>query len=520
MRPPLDSVTPKRPGRRAEPTDPLARSFELRRRGDFAGAARELRRAEALDPSDTTIALNFASCLIRTREPQAARERFLKVLAAEPDHAEARYGLGVALTLLGDNAAARREFQRAVELSPAHAPALGALAFALHRDGESAEARALAERAIALSPGLVDAAMVLAKLDAADGEHGAVERRARALIARPEIGAKNRATALLLLGDALDGQGDYDRAFEAYQTGKAEFGRLYARAFDGDRSARALAERAYERLASAPPSPAWTPRGTPLAGAPRQHVFLMGFARSGTTLLEQVLGAHPDVVDLDEQPTLADTQRDFLEASDGPERLQRLDDADRTARRETYWASVRSFGVEPEAKVFVDKQPLAGLMLPAISVLFPEAKVLFAVRDPRDVVLSCFRRGFEMNPAMYEFTGLERAARFYDAAMRFSALARERSALGVHEVRYERLVADFEAETRAVCGFLGLDWSEETGRFAEHARARRIRTPSAAQVTRGLYAGGAGQWRNYRQAMQPVLPILAPWVARWGYATE
>jgi hypothetical protein len=104
--------------------------------------------------------------------------------------------------------------------------------------------------------------------------------------------------------------------------------------------------------------------------------------------------------------------------------------------------------------------------------------------------------------------------------MRMAMLVRERGLLEAHEVRYERLVEDFEAEVRSACAFLGLDWREEMRGFAEHARTRRIKTPSADQVVRGLYAGAAGGWRRYRAALEPVLPILAPWVERFGYPTD
>lgn len=538
MRAPLDFLIapdrrePAEPSRRASgvqdvaapvAADLVAAASDLRRRGDHRGAARELARAEALAPGDRSIAFDLAACLTMSGEPAQACDRFLKVLDGEPDHVEARYGLGVALSILGRRAAARLEFERTVELDPSHAPTLGALAFALHEAGETARARELAERAVALAPGRTEARVVLAKLAAADLDHPALEAHARALLARPETGPDNHALAWLLLGDALDGRGDYARAFAAYAAGKAEQRRLYAPRFGREAgSARDVAERALARFAAHPlphrPRPA--PGPGPGSEAPRRHAFLLGFPRSGTTLLEQVLDAHPDVVSLEEAPTLGDTQQVFMEAEDGFARLAGLSDARWTARRRAYWARVRGLGVEPAGKVFVDKLPLATLGLPAISVLFPEAKILFAIRDPRDVVLSCLRRSFQMNRAMYEFTDLERAARFYDVTMRTAVLARERCALDVHEVRYERLVADFEGETRALCAALGVEWSAEMRGFSERARVREIKTPSAPQVARGLYTGAAGHWRRYRDALQPVLPLLQPWVERFGYPPQ
>jgi len=187
-------------------------------------------------------------------------------------------------------------------------------------------------------------------------------------------------------------------------------------------------------------------------------------------------------------------------------------------QRDAYWTAVRSYGVEPRGRVFIDKMPLASVALPLIAKLFPNARILFARRDPRDVVLSCFRRRFGMNASMYQLLTLEGAARYYDAVMRLSELTRELLPLPAHEVHYESLVDDFERTARAACEFLGVEWDEGMADFAAKARDRGISTPSAAQVARGLNREGQGSWRRYREQMAPVLPLLQPWVERFGYA--
>jgi hypothetical protein len=122
-----------------------------------------------------------------------------------------------------------------------------------------------------------------------------------------------------------------------------------------------------------------------------------------------------------------------------------------------------------------------------------------------------------MNPAMYQLLTLEGAAAYYDAVMRLSELYRELLPLPQHLVRYESLVEDFEGTARAACDFIGLEWDEAMREFAAKARSRGISTPSAAQVARGLNREGQGVWHRYRQHMAPVLPILEPWVRRFGY---
>ncbi len=165
----------------------------------------------------------------------------------------------------------------------------------------------------------------------------------------------------------------------------------------------------------------------------------------------------------------------------------------------------------------VDQSPLNTLHLPIIAKLFPEARVVFAVRDPRDTVLGCFRQRFVVNVYLYEFLSLEGSARFYDLTMRLAEMYREALPLRFLDVRNEDVVADFDGRTRALCDYLGLEWEEGLRNFSRGARERRISTPSALQVARGLNADGIGRWRSYAKEMEPVLSLLQPWVERFGY---
>jgi hypothetical protein len=250
----------------------------------------------------------------------------------------------------------------------------------------------------------------------------------------------------------------------------------------------------------------------------RAHVFLVGFPRSGTTLLEQVLAAHPDVTAMEERTCLVDSAIAFFGANADLGRLAALSDAELEPWRQAYWGRVAEAGDMPSSPVFVDKMPLNSVFLPLIAKLFPAAKIILALRDPRDVVLSCFRRRFAMNPGMYEFTTLATAAAYYVAVMRLIAVYRGKLALDVAETRHESLVTDFEGETRRLCDFLGLSWLPEMTSFAGRAGARNIDTPSSAQVARGLSDAGVAQWRRYEAELKLVLPVLAPFVRQFGYS--
>jgi hypothetical protein len=294
---------------------------------------------------------------------------------------------------------------------------------------------------------------------------------------------------------------------------------LYASNYAGKPGPRQASEIVSALLASSP-SDAF--KFAPVAatpGGPRSHVFLVGFFRSGTTLLEQVLAMNVDVVTLDEQDVLAEAAQSYLTSESGFRKLAGLQEPELKALRDTYWKRVRDAGLTVSGKVFIDKLPLNTVKLPLIAKLFPDAKIIFAIRDPRDVVLSCFRRHFQINAAMFEFLQLEGAAEFYSAVMRTGMLCREKLDLPVHEHRYEDMVADFDKTISKLCDFIGIEWSNDMRDFYTRPLPT-VRTPSAAQIRRPMNSDSAGAWRRYRNHLGPILPLLRSWVERLGYPAE
>ncbi len=253
---------------------------------------------------------------------------------------------------------------------------------------------------------------------------------------------------------------------------------------------------------------------------PSQHVFLIGFPRSGTTLLENILVGHPDIVALQEKNLLSPAAGEFLSSDTGRKRLAAASDAELEPHRVRYWQAVKSYGADVAGKIFIDNHHLNATKFLTVPKLFPEARVIFAIRDPRDVVLSCFRLDFVMNPSTFELLTLERAARYYDSVMSLSRNYRRMFTLPWLDVRHETLVGDFKSEVERLCAFLDIEPHPAMENFAERARGRAISTASANQVRRGLNADGIGTWRHYREELAPVLPLLAPWVEAFGYPAD
>lgn len=505
-----------------------------------------------------------ADAAIRQRQPESpaetsASERIEAALArAEynvrraPFDVAAWSRLAEALLVVRRTMDALSAWDRALALAPAAPNALCGKARALQSLGRLDEARALYGQVLALEPGRFDAEFGLARLAAEAGLWAEADRRvatldaqypdtpgllwlaARAALGRgdvvaaqsrlaalsrdPRLGLEQRADALLMLAEALDAAGRRPEAFEAVVAGKAIQRRLFA-----ERAAsREGAVHRYERIAAwfstADPAP-WqaAPAMGPAPGRPAVHAFLVGFPRSGTTLLEQALAGHPQVSALEEAPTLAAAHAEFMGSPEGLERLARLSPQEAELWRTHYWAEVAAHGVDDPRQMFLDKAPAGTVDLPLVAKLFPEARILFAVRDPRDVVLSCLRNNFQLNAMTYAFTDLQETAACYAAVMAMAEIYRSVLPLNWFDVRHETLVADFEPGLASICAFLGLEPDPAMADVGATARTRSVRTPSARQVRAGLNLAGVGRWRPYAPALAPVMPALAPWIDRFDY---
>ena len=487
--------------------------------GQHDAASARLDAARRDDPKSPEPSTIFGEVLVGVGRSVEALPVFEQALALDPAYPHALYGRGRARQGTGDLDGAKADFAKTLERAPDHVGALAQLADLAARAGDSVVARDYAARAHAGDPHEPVSNLALVSADLVDGQFFDAEQRARRLLASGRLSAHNAAIVLGQLGDALDGQIRQDEAFDAYTQSNEGLRTVYAKAFARPEEHSPLGHaRRLIRYFENTPEALWTAASEGSPGPARMHVFLVGFPRSGTTLLEQVLASHPDVTALEEKTCLEDAVRAFFIDDAGLERLKVATDAELEPLRAAYWKRVAEHGVEPQGRVFVDKMPLNTVLLPLIVRLFPDARVLFAVRDPRDVALSCFRRRFGMNPAMYQMLTLKGAAEYYDAVLTLATLYHDRLPLDVHEVRYERLVESFEAEARAAAAFIGIDWIEGMADFADTARARAVNTPSSQQVARGLYQEGAGQWRAYADKLAPVMPILGPWVDRLGYA--
>ena len=495
----------------------VARARWLQLNNYHVEALNEFQQALHLAPRNADLLDEIGLALLGLGRIGKAMSAFDASIGIAPARAQTYYHKGCACSAAGESGQALRAHERAIALEPGHVDALAAAAAIAARAGDTAKANAFAEKALRLNPGNPTATIARAMCHLQGGQFDFAETRLAALLGELHAKDQTRALALGLLADALDGQGRTEAAFEAYAEKNSILTDLYVARFAGPSRLLSRLDRLIVQMEGpSPMMPAGDP--APLRSAARGHVFLLGFMRSGTTLLEHVLATDPNVEALEERETLAGVVPGYLGADPENYSLPSGDGLDRA--RDEYWRRVLGFGANPLGKTFIDKQPFNTLYLPLIARLFPSAKIVFLVRDPRDVILSCFRRHLEIKPTTFELLDLAGAARFYDRVMHFAELCRAKLSLNVFECRYEDMISDFDNVVPAICRFVGADWSASMGKFDVRARSRNFRSVSGIQVRKGLYFEGIGQWSRYKTQLAPIIPLLKPWIMRFGYDAD
>lgn len=480
----------------------------------------DYQKASALAPADVGIFDAIAICAFKANAFDQSIAAFDAAIALQPRSANLHYRRGLVLAQAGDDKSAQEAYEAALAIAPEFVDAMSSLSLVFARRGETERARILATDALVLAPADLNAAITLAQVDLSEHQYARAEEQLNSLLGGNLLPPDARAPVLAMLGDALDGQQRYAEAIAAYTRQNAALDRMYpphqanASAFDFVRRCMTYFENET--------SDRWciSDDGEELENTASGHVFLLGFMRSGTTLLQQILAVNPDVVALDERGLLGDTAEKYMAGTRGLDCLAELGGTELARERKLYWERARKHVPNLSGKILVDKQPMNTDKFPLISKLFPRARVLFVLRDPRDVVFSCFRRNFTITATQYEFLTLERCAHYYAAMMQLTEIYREKLCLNLLECRYEDIVTDFDNRVQGACEFVGIKWSDSMRRFNETAPMPALLSPSTQQVRRPLFREGIGYWRRYADELKTVFPILDPWIVKFGYPRD
>lgn len=491
----------------------------LAARGETPRAVAELRRVLGFVMGPPQLLERMGAEMLQV-DPLAplAEVAFARWSEIEPASAMAIARQGAAASAQRAFDRAEPLFQRAIAMDPAAVWPRAQLAGMLERTNRLDEAEQAAQAAVDVEPRSAGARLVLGqvqrRLGKLDEARASLEQALAAGDGAKSLGPRLEMRIRTELGFTLDQLGEFDAAFEHFTAAQATWLTLPAPS-RVDLNAYPARMAAYRALIESADFGSW-PRERP-AGSRPAPVFFVGFPRSGTTLLEQLLGAHSQIVAAEEEPFLARAIEELAQQGVAmPGGLADLGEPQRAALEARYWElAERSLG-PLDGRVLLDKLPLTIIELPAVLRVFPDAKVLVALRDPRDCTLSSFMQEFGANIGMVHTHSLEATARLYEGVMGLWLLYRDGLPLAWQETRYEDLVADPEARLREILAFLGLGFEPQV---LEGGGQRLSRTPSYRAVGEKIHSRATQRYRNYPRQLEAVRSQLEPFVRALGYGS-
>lgn len=329
-----------------------------------------------------------------------------------------------------------------------------------------------------------------------------------------------RVQACYELGYLFDEMGCFDDAFNSVSTGKQIQSRLGGKL-------RAQAKREYQTLDEVLQNlrredfERWCHQSAELPT--RNFVFLTGSPRSGTTLLERILKSHSRVTTSDEEvalpkfilPKLMNFREHHRLTVDN---LNQIEMERISEERDRYYRYISSMlGEDIAGRVHIDKNPSLVKLLPPVLRLFPEAKIIYVQRDPRDVLVSCYMRYLPLNTVSIDYLELQQVADSIRRDLEIWSQLKEKMVNPFLEVRYEDLVNDFMKTTSRILKFVGLDWEEQVMNYRSNSVP--VNSPTFEDVAKPIYSTAIGRWRNYASQMSGVLEQLTDMASKLGYAT-
>ena len=491
-------------------------------RGDYASARRVLADALGKAPKDTEIRLQYAQCCYESLHIEAATTALSEWRELMDVGSDQLAALALLLLNLGESAAAAEAAAKAAADPKPGASTLLRLAQIQERSNRIVEARATLQRIQELPDAAIlgpDLQLLEAQIELRERHYEHASERFRQLAS---VCAEPHRKHLYLfpLAKALDARRQYDETYrclvDAHEAQLLHLARTNPDAA-GLREPPLLITR---YGCTSVDIAAWDESEAP--SVTESPVFIVAFPRSGTTLLEQMLDAHPALVSMDEQPFLQQAIDQITELGiDYPAALARLTTSQLGQVREHYWSLTRRKVQLSPGQRLIDKNPLNLLRLPVIRRLFPNAQILLAIRHPCDVVLSCFMQHFRSPEFALLCRDLPTLARGYVRSFDFWYEQLPLLQPAVREIRYEHFVADFAAESRAITAFLGLDWADAQLAPAAHALAKGfISTPSYAQVIEPVTRRAICRWHNYSPFFDEAMHVVQPYLDRWGYSAS
>ena len=486
-----------------------------------------LRRILELEPRSAADWYDLAMACMKTDDVSGGVEAMRKAVALQPKNAAAQQQYANMLSATGAFAQALATHRRAITLGLNNPEASWVEVGRIHvRMRQPKLARQAVEKALAIKPGLWAGHDLLGDLALQEGDLDEAQRQYEtALAGAPD--PLQKATVAHAIGSLHEKRKEWDEAFAAHDRANrvkatSDVARFLLRQglpphyseFHGEGAGEYYGRWGAQTYDDGLPAP----------------IALVGFPRSGTTMVEQVLAALPNVRTTDEHTFMTPVSerarsivRQFPETPTTVlEGIDKLSPGNLSELRQLYWSEVwKVVGTdvrdEGGSVKVVDKHPLRILDVGMLNRLFPRTKVIVMIRDPRDCCLSAFFQDLGLTPVSARFLRLETLGDVYATIMGFWTSIREHLSIEWIEVRYEDFVSDFEANARRLVEFVGEPWDDRVLEFHKKAAKRTINTPSYEAVTQKVNTRAVGKWANYESHLGPLVERVRPFLEAFGY---
>ena len=469
-------------------------------------------KAIELEPNNFDVNINLAILYKDISKIDKAEKLFIKIIDQNPKNIIALINYGNLLKSMGEKDKSEEYFKKAIEINPKYFPAYNNLIVLYERTNQNLKLREVIEKAYFYFPNNLFLRLFLGHY------YYKVDNYEESLVNLKNINfSKNQLKyeklRTLLLAKNYDKLGDVDNAFEYFEKTNEISYVLKDKNIDKDKALKIIKNR----IQYFKNNQNYNLKNLKNNLTP---IFLIGFPRSGTTLLDTVLRSHQQIDVLEEKPAVTVMLNEMQKIIKGDFRnLEKIKDNEIEILQKNYFDNLKNYiNKKKSSKIIIDKMPLNIVHVGEIARVFPNAKFILALRHPCDCILSCFMQNFKLNDSMANFLNIEDTAKMYDLVMTLWKQYISSFSIDYHYIKYEDVVINFDKSISNLLNFLEIPWSKNVLKFYETAQSRNlINTPSYDQVYKPIYTTSKNKWKKYENKIERVLPLLKPWIDEFKY---
>ena len=478
----------------------------------FIDAEKTFLKVLKIDPSNLEANINLAILYKDISEIDKAKNLFEKIIDKYPKNQLALINYGNLLKISGDKKKSEECFQMAIEINPKFFPAYNNLMVLYERTNQNEKLKQIIDKAYLYFPKNMILKLFLGHyFYKIEDFNKSIDTLKNIKFNKNEI--RHEKLRNLLLAKNYDKIGKTDLAYEFFLKTNNISLEMKDKNINKDRALKNITNRIQHYKNN-------NNYNFPKLNNKFVPVFLIGFPRSGTTLLDTVLRSHPELDVIEEKPTTTDMLNSLQKIINGNlNNLDKLKDDEIINLQKKYFENLENYiDKNKNSKIIIDKMPLNIVHIGEIIRIFPNAKFIFALRHPSDCVLSCFMQNFKLNDSMANFLNLYDTAKMYDLVMSLWKCYVKSFSVNYHLIKYENVVVNFNETIQNLLDFLEVDWSDDVLKFYKTANTRNlINTPSYDQVYKPIYKASTNRWIKYQDKIKPILPMLEPWIKEFNY---